>query len=696
VQELPSVLQYHLIKGSDYFHGFEIDQRRLVTSREKFMSLDMIVRGYAVPGIIPDRAQTVEELQEAIVALEKEAEEASSGQHDPFLTTAKRYAGIILQILDRMEADGSLPFNFLTPARKIYGEIRAIGEELAQATEVNRQQYAKEQNALDGYKNFKIATSDPHEVKEFQVPTFGALMERGRMANTEMNIRQNMMLASLIKQGSSLLMKAAKTGFCNATPLNARVCSLAEPHLENAFAAVSDKMRQAFPNQALAHELKVYGISEKEAQEYGDNALTASVILATAPIIPTMGRLAGRLTSQAIKPVQQMLKARVELPPSHWIEPVRVQMSPQRVMSLVHVEKLRTEYELVGKLKASTARLELPIKSSNELMLSDYVHYPHKGATLLVREMGDKAFYVHRFRFGTKRLLPETSSVGTPQKMLERVFEGLHQFANELDLPKIAIAYNPKRFAWASFLQKYGIEITRMGELSSIHGEMLTVAEFDVPSKSIAAMKMESNASIVSKLFKDDAGTLILPGFNRPGLVIAKDLSEVRSLITAQRVNALKKPWAHESLLSVAEDKIRQDLAADAAGVLRKYSWKELEHKVLHIHEGHAYQGATKIPLHSEVKMNYVMFRDGTIRVDFKQIRDMWSFHSSLVRGEGPIAAGEIKFLGGRISYLNEHSGHFLPSNRVQYVEHELRARGAFFTDDYSMHVAEDLMLKMK
>jgi hypothetical protein len=55
-----------------------------------------------------------------------------------------------------------------------------------------------------------------------------------------------------------------------------------------------------------------------------------------------------------------------------------------------------------------------------------------------------------------------------------------------------------------------------------------------------------------------------------------------------------------------------------------------------------------------------------------------------------------MKILRGRVSYLNEHSGHFLPTNRVQYVEHELKARGAFFTDDFKMHVADDLMLKIK
>jgi hypothetical protein len=206
----------------------------------------------------------------------------------------------------------------------------------------------------------------------------------------------------------------------------------------------------------------------------------------------------------------------------------------------------------------------------------------------------------------------------------------------------------------------------------------------------------------VVHFLKDESGFIRMPkefipqGIKRPELVIAKDFSEVHSLVTAQRVNALKKPWAHEPLLNVVEDKVKQDLAADAAGVLKKYSWKELEHKTLHIHEGHAYQGASKIPLQSEVEMNYVMFRDGTIRIDFKQVGKMWSFHSSLVRGEGPIAAGEMKILRGRVSYLNEHSGHFLPTNRVQYVEHELKARGAFFTDDFKMHVADDLMLKIK
>ena len=179
------------------------------------MSIDIRIRPHvALPS--PEAPQTAGELQEAIDALEKEAEGVSPDRHEQFLTTVKRHAGLILQILDRVEAKGMLPFNYLAPVRMVFRELRDIGEELAQATKVNHQQYASEKSALEGYKNFKIVMQDLHEIKEFQVPTFGELMKRSPSANS--GLQQNgyltSMAARLIRMGSG----AAKAALSAVNP----------------------------------------------------------------------------------------------------------------------------------------------------------------------------------------------------------------------------------------------------------------------------------------------------------------------------------------------------------------------------------------------------------------------------------------------------------------------------------------------
>ncbi len=146
--------------------------------------------------------QPIKELQEAIVALEKEAEGTSPDQHDQFLTTVKRQAGVILQILDRMVAQGLLPFNYMAPVRMAFGELRNIGEELTQATKLHHQQFANEQSALDKYKNFKFAVSDVHVVKEFQVPTFESLIKKSPLASA---------VIRLIRTGSEVAKAALNT-----------------------------------------------------------------------------------------------------------------------------------------------------------------------------------------------------------------------------------------------------------------------------------------------------------------------------------------------------------------------------------------------------------------------------------------------------------------------------------------------------
>jgi hypothetical protein len=49
-----------------------------------------------------------------------------------------------------------------------------------------------------------------------------------------------------------------------------------------------------------------------------------------------------------------------------------------------------------------------------------------------------------------------------------------------------------------------------------------------------------------------------------------------------------------------------------------------------------------------------------------------------------------IKFKAKMISYIDEHSGHFAPKNRVQYVLQELKDRNAvFYPSDLKPQVSQ-------
>ncbi len=170
-----------------------------------------------------------------------------------------------------------------------------------------------------------------------------------------------------------------------------------------------------------------------------------------------------------------------------------------------------------------------------------------------------------------------------------------------------------------------------------------------------------------------------------------------KALDTAQKIQSLKKPWAHEPLLEMSATRQLQDLKEIRQGIMKTYTAAELKTKELVLKNGYLYQGSSKDSLHSTQMINFVILENGSIRIDFKHQKDnIWSYHSSLVLPhEKPVAAGEISFWGGRVSVLTEVSGHYLPHKRIHYVEEELKSRGAAFTEDYVLLKAEELILKL-
>ena len=175
------------------------------------------------------------------------------------------------------------------------------------------------------------------------------------------------------------------------------------------------------------------------------------------------------------------------------------------------------------------------------------------------------------------------------------------------------------------------------------------------------------------KFLKADAGSVKIPSF-----------------VTAEKVKILTKPWAHEKPLQMSAARKAQDISDIATGIGKKYTPEELAQKKLVIRNGLVHQGNTGELLHSSSNINIVLRKDGTLLADKKvQADGSWAYHSALC--EEPIAAGNAKFHHGRVSYLDEGSGHFLPFDRLQYIEFELKAQGALFTEDFYKLMAHQM-----
>jgi filamentous hemagglutinin len=64
-------------------------------------------------------------------------------------------------------------------------------------------------------------------------------------------------------------------------------------------------------------------------------------------------------------------------------------------------------------------------------------------------------------------------------------------------------------------------------------------------------------------------------------------------------------------------------------------------------------------------RLNYVVLEDGTLIMG-RQKRDViGGGHIDLASGKDVLAAGEVKFVDGKIRYIDNSSGHYLPSGKV-------------------------------
>lgn len=173
-------------------------------------------------------------------------------------------------------------------------------------------------------------------------------------------------------------------------------------------------------------------------------------------------------------------------------------------------------------------------------------------------------------------------------------------------------------------------------------------------------------------------------------LVVAGTLILPKSLI---RTQAIIKPWDHLPNLRMSESMLRFDLKSIERGLSRRFTPSELKERVLSVKEGRIYRGSSPEPLTTNDTMNIVMMRDGKLLADYGEQADgLFTYHSALA--QEPIAAGQMKTLAGRLSYLDEKSGHFLPYDRIHFIEHQLRSLGAEMTGDYYLH-AYDKLRKM-
>jgi len=147
-------------------------------------------------------------------------------------------------------------------------------------------------------------------------------------------------------------------------------------------------------------------------------------------------------------------------------------------------------------------------------------------------------------------------------------------------------------------------------------------------------------------------------------------------------------PWGDFERLSITTLGMATDV--DKALGLREFSPEELAAKEVSVNSrGMLVQPLGKgfgVRLESDVTYIYVMLQDGRIFATPEKEADssLYGFvkvhHSALLSGldkiRGPVAAGEFRVSKkGKISLINESSGHYAPSGRAALVLRELEAR---------------------
>ncbi len=76
-----------------------------------------------------------------------------------------------------------------------------------------------------------------------------------------------------------------------------------------------------------------------------------------------------------------------------------------------------------------------------------------------------------------------------------------------------------------------------------------------------------------------------------------------------------------------------------------------------------------------ESKLIWAMDDSGNVYIDISN-DTAGVFHSTMMGGYRPVAAGEMVMVDGRIAMLNEESGHYAPSQRLNLVVDALKAQG--------------------
>lgn len=83
-------------------------------------------------------------------------------------------------------------------------------------------------------------------------------------------------------------------------------------------------------------------------------------------------------------------------------------------------------------------------------------------------------------------------------------------------------------------------------------------------------------------------------------------------------------------------------------------------------------------PARLESKLIWTMDDSGNLYIDMSDNHG-GIFHSTMMGGYRPVAAGEILIERGYITMLNEESGHYAPSHRLEMVVNELKEQGFKF-----------------
>lgn len=264
----------------------------------------------------PLEPQSIEELENEVVdALDREADRLPFDRRQQFLAGVRQHAGDILKFLDQMDREGATKIHVHNTALMLFSELRAIGERLASATDLNDQQFSREMSTYEPFKKFQLNLRELVPAQENPVPSFMDLMARAQKANAEMNIRQNMAIAQMIavpvNAATDLAIEGVK-GWCHSNPANEAMCQAVEWGAKKLGQAATAQFQETFPvtaksiqnffskeHHALAHELNhQFGTPVEEGKQYASNSLVATMTLLP---VPPVVKFAGRLVPQAAK-----------------------------------------------------------------------------------------------------------------------------------------------------------------------------------------------------------------------------------------------------------------------------------------------------------------------------------------------------------------------------------------------------------